>query len=93
MGDIMRENPYTQIQENELTYELKMLSEICGIETVQKLMENYHGMSFYIPKLSRLDTFIDRYINENTDKSTKEIAQVLSVSEQLIRIRKKQRFK
>ncbi len=76
---------YTQIHFDELTDDLQMMSNACGIETVQSLLRNFGGMSFYIPKLSRLDSFVWKYVKQNPEKTFKQIARELKVSEQFLK--------
>lgn len=78
-------NVFNQIKEEDLTPDLKMISDICGIDTVRILLQHFGGLTFYIPKLTRLDDFIKRYISMYRDKSKKTIAKELGVSEQFIR--------
>ncbi len=78
-------NVYNEIKEEDLTPDLKMISDICGIDTVRILLKHFGGLTFYIPKLTRLDDFIRRYIKMYRDKSNKLIAKELGVSEQYIR--------
>lgn len=76
---------YNQIDFDDLTDDLQMMSNACGIETVQSLLRNFGGMSFYIPKLSRLDSFVWKYVKKNSDKTFKQIARELKVSEQFLK--------
>ena len=77
---------YDLILPKHLTDDLMMIYEVCGIETVRKLLKNYGGMTFYIPKLSRLEDFVMNYTKENRPhKSYKSIALDLNVSETHIR--------
>ena len=81
---------YDQLKEDDLTSDLQIVSDLCGMETVRLLMRNLKGISFYIPKITRLESFITRYIKENPDKTYKQIAFDLGVSEHYLRnIRKK----
>jgi len=81
----MNNDIFSEIKTEDLTEELCLIEEVCGIVAVQSLMKHYSGMSFYIPKISRLDRFIQKYIKENSSKTFKQIANELSVSEQFIR--------
>ncbi len=69
------------ITDKDLTPDLKLLSDVCGIETVKTLLRNLNGLSFYIPKISHLDTLVIKYYQLNKDKSYKQIARELGVSE------------
>lgn len=84
---------FDRIEAHELTPDLQMLASSCGIETVRKLLREFGGLSFYIPKLTRLDDFVFRYIRENSDIPVKISALQLGVSEQFLRNleRKRQR--
>jgi Mor family transcriptional regulator len=65
------------------------LSDIIGIENVIKLIENLGGTNFYIPKYSKLDKFVKRFLIINKGASNKKICLDLNVSEQYIRNFKK----
>jgi hypothetical protein len=81
---------YDLIALEDLTSDLAMVAESCGLDLVRKLLRNFGGISFYIPKLSRLESFVMRYLDSNKVKPNKEIAIELGVSETFLRdIRKK----
>lgn len=66
---------------SDLTPDLKLLNDVCGLETVKTLLRNLNGLSFYIPKISHLDTLVIKYYTQNNEKSYKLIAKELGVSE------------
>ena len=72
---------YDLLTVSDLTEDLVMISEVIGIDNVKKLIKAFNGLSFYIPKIKRLDSFVQRYIRENRDKPVKEIAMDLNVTE------------
>ncbi len=76
---------FNLIGENDLTPDLVLMADICGLEAVRQMLRQFPGMGFYIPKLSRLDGFVNRYIKENTDKPVKILAKDLKVSEQYLK--------
>lgn len=76
---------FTKLEISDLTDDLKLIANACGIDTVRMLLRYCAGMSIYIPKLARLDKFILRYIRENSDKSFKQIATELGVTEQFVK--------
>ena len=71
--------------EDDMTPDLKMIKETCGQSTVKTLLRNFGGLSFYIPKISRLDSLVRKYMKKNKDKSYKEIAKELNVSLQYLK--------
>lgn len=81
----MKTDIYSQISNEDLTPDLRMIADACGIESVKGLLREFAGMSFYIPKLTRLERFIDKYLKANTEKSLKQIARDLNVSEQYLK--------
>ncbi|MFP4544549.1 MAG: hypothetical protein ACLFQU_09960 [Candidatus Kapaibacterium sp.] len=84
---------YDSISRDELTPDLQLIADICGLDTVRQLLKEYPGMNFYIPKVTRLDSFVSRIVRENKDSSIKHLALKLGVSEQYLRIlRKKQKI-
>lgn len=76
---------FDYITEDELTDDLKLIAEVCGMDSVRKLLQHLAGLSFYVPKVSRLDKFINRYLKENKGKSVKNLALELGVSDQFLR--------
>ncbi|MDC1068025.1 hypothetical protein OAQ99_02570 [Candidatus Kapabacteria bacterium] len=74
---------------SELTPDLQIMSDVIGVDNVQRLIEELGGTNFYIPKYSKLDTFVKRYITLNKGLSNKKLCIDLRVSEQYIRNVKK----
>jgi len=64
----------------DLTPDLGMLESVLGMDIIKKLLKEFSGMSFYIPKITRLDSLIMKYIEKNKGKTTKELAKELNVS-------------
>ena len=81
-----------KIKDEDLTPDLKLLADICGIETIRTLLRNYSGLGFYIPKLTKLDNFIFRYLSQNDGKTLKEIAKELNVSENFLKKKYRERL-
>ena len=73
------------ISKEDLTIDLKLVLDICGMETVIKMINNLGGLSIYIPKISHLDTLVKKYIKKNPEKTLKEIAKELKVSEPFLK--------
>ena len=70
------------VELDDLTPDLECLAETIGIEKMRLVLRHLQGMSFYIPRLARLDTFVERYWRNNrARKSRKQIARDLGVSE------------
>ncbi len=76
---------YDEIEYDDLTDDLMIMAEHCGMDAVRKMLRELPGMSFYIPRISRLDKFISRFILQNRDKTRKEIAKKLKVTEQFLK--------
>lgn len=76
---------YNLINESDLNGDMKLISNVCGIESTRKLLRELGGIQIYIPKITRLEEFMWEYIKSNSAKSLKEIAGELKVSEQHIR--------
>lgn len=81
----MKKNPLNDIEETELTDDLKVIADVIGMDMVRIMLENFQGLSFYIPRLTRLDKFVERYILQNSERPLKMIAKELNVSEQFLR--------
>lgn len=75
------------IRREDLEGDLGILADICGMETVRKVMREMNGLTIYIPKISRLHVFIDRYLEDNPERDLKLIACDLGVSATFIRKR------
>lgn len=84
---------YKKIDESDLTPDLKLLAKVCGMDTTRQILKNFGGLTFYIPKLTRLDSFIYRYMQENHDRSLKELARELNVTEQYLKTLTKRKSK
>lgn len=76
---------YELIQEEHLTEDLKLIAAITGMDTLRNMLRHLKGLHIYIPKLTRLDSFVVEFINNNSDKPIKAIAYELGVSEQYLR--------
>jgi len=76
---------FNLVKENDLTPDLILMADICGLEAVRQMLRQFPGMGFYIPKLSRLDSFVNRYIKDNLHKPVKILAKDLNVSEQYLK--------
>lgn len=76
---------FATIRSEELPPDLALLEKVCGIECIRLLLREFAGLSFYIPKITRIDGFIERYLCENKNSSPKQLALELSVSEQYIK--------
>lgn len=73
------------VEAEDLTPDLEMVANVCGIEFVRNLLRNLSGLSFYVPKLSRLESFIGKYMRNNKEKNLKQVAKELLVSEQFLK--------
>lgn len=76
-----------KLEEKDLTPDLQLLSEVVGLPKLEELIKEYGGANFYIPKLSSLDSYVERYIKENRHRTSKELAKDLKVSENFIKKR------
>ncbi|MCX7880413.1 MAG: hypothetical protein N2517_07105 [Ignavibacteria bacterium] len=84
----------SKLELEDLTDDLKLVASACGLDTVRQLLRNCPGMSIYVPKLSRLERFIVKYIKQNPEKSFKMLAKELGVTEQHIkRLFRESRFR
>lgn len=76
---------YGLIEELDLTPDLVLMSAVIGLGNVIKLIREFQGSSFYIPKITRLDNFIKRYLDTNKEKPIKIIARELGVTESFLK--------
>jgi hypothetical protein len=75
---------FEQIEHADLTEDLTLIADAMGIEVVRNLMRQLSGMYIYIPRVSRLERFVRRYMEANSQKPFKEIALDLNVSSQYL---------
>jgi hypothetical protein len=76
---------YDMITIDEVTPDMRLLADVCGEEAMRQILRHLGGTQFYIPKMSKFDSFVLRYYNQNKDKPLKYIAIQLGVSEQYVR--------
>jgi len=75
---------YNYINEDDLSNDLRLIADVCGLEAVQKMLKHLAGLSFYIPKITRLEKFVIRYVSLFPKKSIKQIAKELRVSDKYL---------
>jgi hypothetical protein len=80
----LNEDIFDLITEDDMTPDLKMLTGICGMNTMKEILRNFGGLNFYIPKLSRLDSLVLKYVKLNRKKENKQIARELNVTVQYL---------
>jgi hypothetical protein len=80
---------FNKISYTDLTPDIKLIADACGMEAVRDILRKLSGLQFYIPKVTSFEGFVLRYMNENSSKSIKELAKELEVSEQYLKIVKK----
>ncbi|MFH1050377.1 MAG: hypothetical protein V1779_05525 [bacterium] len=83
------ENVYDLLSESDLTTDLQILSDVCGLETVKIILKNLAGLNFYVPGISHLDTLVMKYLRKYPEKTFKQIAFELGVSEPYLKSLKK----
>jgi len=77
---------FQQLEKDDLSEDLKMLAEVCGMDVVITLMKSYAGLQFYIPRISSFKNVYKRTIRkESKAMSNKDLAAKLDVSEEYIR--------
>jgi len=75
---------YEKIEIADLTEDLELIANVVGIEVLRNLLRNLQGAYHYIPKISRLEKFVIRYLSQNQNKTIKQIAIELGVSTQYL---------
>ena len=78
-------NILKDLRYGDLTEDLQMIYDVCGEEVVIQLIENLGGLSFYVPKITRFDDLIYRFIKENKQQTYKKLAARLGVTEQYVK--------
>lgn len=79
----------SKLEFSDLNPDLTDLADILGLELLEELIIKFGGANYYIPKISSLDNFVDRHIKTNKDKTDKQLARDLNVSENFIKKRMK----
>ena len=64
----------------DLSPEMELIAQLCGIEIVKQLIDSYGGLRFYVPKLSHNKDLVSRYINNNISTNNWKLALELGVS-------------
>ena len=77
-------NIYNEIKYEDLPRDLQLIADCSNIETVRLLLENFSGLYFYIPKITKMPDLIRRHYKSNK-MTIKEIARELNVSETYLR--------
>lgn len=80
----MKKDIFDLIEIEDLTIDLELIANVAGIEAVRNMLRNLQGAYLYIPKVSRLEKFVIKYMRNNANKSFKEIAVELGVSPQYL---------
>ena len=80
----MKSEVLDSLIEEDLTPDLKLISDIAGIDAVKSLLINAPSAQLYVPKIASLSAFILRYAEKNGDKSHTEIARDLGISKKYL---------
>ncbi|HAW08943.1 MAG: hypothetical protein ABFD61_07855 [Chloroherpetonaceae bacterium] len=81
---------FEEIERDDLTPDLGLLADAIGIEPTRDLLRKMSGMYIYIPRVSRLEPFILKYMKKHTQMHVKEMALILGVSSQyLLKLKRK----
>ncbi|MDT3739752.1 MAG: hypothetical protein RO257_09645 [Candidatus Kapabacteria bacterium] len=80
---------FDKIVYEDLTPDIRLLADACGLDSVRHILRHLGGLQFYIPKVTSFESFVLRHMKENYHKSIKEIARELDVSEQYLKSVKK----
>lgn len=76
---------FDEIMYEDLTEDLQIIADYCGIDPVRNLMRRWQGATFYIPKISHLGKFVRRYIAEHKELTIEQISTYLQVTPQFLR--------
>lgn len=85
------------LTEEDLTEDLKLLMDVCDMETVKKLLYNLPATQIYIPRIASLRSFVARCALEKSENaSIRKTAYEIGVSrrflEELIKSERKKSF-
>lgn len=76
---------YEMMMPEDVDGDLEMLLNVCGIDALRKILRGMAGISLYIPRITRLESLVLKYIKCNPERSFKQIASDLNVSDAYIR--------
>jgi hypothetical protein len=88
----MKNDIYDMIEKEDLTPDLRMMANVCGMEPVRIMLRAFPAQSFYFPKITRFDSFIRRFIAMHSDKTYSQIALMLGASQQYVKQQARSRF-
>ncbi len=71
----------SMMEPDDLTPDMRLIYDILGPEPVKQLLKHYGGLGFHVPKMSRFRDLTRRYMKKHPEKTFKEIAADLNVSE------------
>lgn len=80
-------NQKSKLEISDLNPDLTDLADVIGLDLLEELILKFGGANYYIPKISSLDNFVDRHIKSNKNKTYKQLARDLNVSENFIKKR------
>lgn len=80
-----REDILELVEYDDLTADMQTVADIIGMEAVKKLIKDYDGMSFYVPKLTKMENPVKKYLAANKGKNCKNLARELGRSQATIR--------
>ena len=69
------------LEVEDLTTDLQLLHDVCGMDVLKKLIRNLNGLNFYIPKVTHMESVVLKYAKEHSTKPLKIIAKELGISE------------
>lgn len=73
------------LEESDLPEHFRIVSELCGIDLAKTLIERLGGTSISIPKPTRIESIVIKYVKDNKDKCDKRLATELELSERTIK--------
>jgi len=82
---MIKREVYNLIEIEDLNEDLQMIATVCGIEPVRFLLREFASQHFYIPKITRFERFIKRYIKQHSDKTYNQIARQLGISQPYVK--------
>ncbi|MGE5478997.1 MAG: hypothetical protein ACM3U1_01060 [Chloroflexota bacterium] len=81
----MKEDVYAMLQFEELTPDMQMLAEVCGMDVMRKILREFGGIFLYVPKVTSFKKFLKRMIAERESMPRCKLASLLGVSSMTLR--------
>ena len=71
------------IEQDDLTGDLKLIADSCGMDVVRALLDSCSGVTFYIPNPSAMGNVVKRYIDQRFGRAPRGELEIKSLAVEL----------